>query len=269
MSSTVAKALTLLDYFSEDTPEVGLSELARRSGLDKATVHRMMGSMADAGIVEQRGDTRLYRLGPGLLRLARIREAAFPIASIVQPALEDLSARTGETAHASLISGRVLATIGICESHKGSRVSLKAGELLPFHSTASGLTAVAFASPELRNRVFGAPLVAKTRFTVTDLPTLQARIEIVRQTGFAEADQTNEEDVYGTAAPMFDRDGLACGAIAVATPSHRMSEQLRRQIIVETLEAARAVTTSTGGRLPKNHPDIVRRALVQLGIASD
>jgi DNA-binding IclR family transcriptional regulator len=229
----------------------------------------MMGSMADAGLVEQRGDTRLYRLGPGLLRLARIREAAYPVASIVQPALEALSAKTGETAHASLISGRALATIGICESHKGSRVSLMAGELLPFHSTASGLTAMAFASPELRNRVFSAPLVAKTRFTVTDLPTLQAKIENVRQTGFAEADQTNEEDVYGTAAPLFDRDGLACGAIAVATPSHRMSEQLRRQIIVAALDTARSVTAGTGGQLPKGHADVVARALAQLGIAPD
>ena len=83
MSSTVAKALTLLEYFSEIEPELGLSDLARRSRLDKATVHRMLSVMADAGLVEQRHDTKLYRLGAGVLRLARIREKAFPFASVL------------------------------------------------------------------------------------------------------------------------------------------------------------------------------------------
>ncbi|WP_417434381.1 IclR family transcriptional regulator [Hoeflea sp.] len=269
MSSTVAKALTLLDHFTENDPEIGLSDLARRSRLDKATVHRMLSAMADAGLVEQRHDTKLYRLGAGILRLARIREEAFPFTSVLQPELNQVARETGETAHASLISGRALATVGICDSSKANRVSLVAGEILPFHTTASGLATLAFGPEALSGRVLTGSLDGKTSFTLTDPEKLNARIETARQTGFGETDQTNEIDVYGIAAPFFDKTGLACGAIAVATPSHRMSEELRSQIIGAVFRAAEAVTKGTGGKLPGRYQEIVRTTLSSLTGAQD
>jgi DNA-binding IclR family transcriptional regulator len=247
----------LLEHFSEDEPELGLSELARRSGIDKAAVHRMLGSMAESGLVEQQSDSRLYRLGAGVLRLARVRETAFPISSIVQPILNDLSARTGETAHASLISGRALANIATCESKKGSRVSLIAGEVLPYHSTASGLATLAFGGEKLLQRVLTSRLEAKTRFTVTDNAELGARVEIVRKNGFSESDQTNEEDVHGIAAPVFDRTGAASGAVSVSTPSHRMTEDQRTLTIAAVLRAGFAITDGLGGQRPRTYANLV------------
>lgn len=258
MSSTVTKALMLLEHFSEDEPELGLSELARRSGIDKAAVHRMLGAMAESGLVEQQHDSRLYRLGAGVLRLARVRETAFPIGAIVQQILEALTAETGETSHASLISGRALANIATCESRKSSRVSLVAGEVLPYHSTASGLATLAFADGKLLTRVLAAPREARTRFTVTDAEDLRARVDAVRAVGYAESDQTNEEDVNGIAAPVFDRSGKASGAVSVSTPSHRMTEDHRRLAIAAVLRAAEAITAGMGGQRPRAYVDLVR-----------
>lgn len=250
MSSTVAKALSLLDYFSEQEPEIGLSELARRSGVDKATVHRMLTVMCDNGLLEKRGDAKLYRLGAGVLRLARVRETAFPVSSVFQQSIDVLSAETGETAHASLVSGRALATIGVSESNRGSRVSLVAGEILPMHSTASGLVVLAFSKPDFVDRILAEPLLAKTSRTIVDPSIVRARLHEVRLTGFAESDQTNEDDVYGIAVPVFDGDGAPSGAIAVATPAHRMTNDLRRQIIAALFHETEKLHFGTGGRAP-------------------
>ncbi|MFN3282048.1 MAG: IclR family transcriptional regulator [Tabrizicola sp.] len=247
MSSTVAKALSLLDYFSESEPEIGLSELARRSGVDKATVHRMLSVMCDHGLLEKRGDARLYRLGAGVLRLARVRETAFPVSAVFQQSLDALSAQIGETAHASLVSGRALATIGVSEASRGSRVSLVAGEILPFHSTASGLAVLAFSRPEVVDRVLAEPLTARTSRTPTDPGIIRARLQEVRLTGYAEADQTNEDDVYGIAMPVFDTDGTPAGAVAVAVPAHRMTNDLRRQIIAALFTESGKLTAGIGG----------------------
>lgn len=250
MSTTVAKALSLLDYFSEAEPEIGLSELARRSGIDKATVHRMLVVMCDQGLLEQRGGARLYRLGAGVLRLARVRETAFPVTSVYQHSLDAISAELGETAHASLISGRALATIGVSESSRGSRVSLVAGEILPMHSTASGLAFLAFSKVEFVDRVLSEPMKAKTSRTLTDGNVVRARLQEIQLTGYAEADQTNEDDVYGIAVPVFDLDGAPVGSIAVATPAHRMTNELRRQAIAALFREADKVNRGTGGRPP-------------------
>ena len=257
MSSTVAKALTLLEHFTEDEPELGLSELARRSGMDKSAVHRMLGSMAETGLVEQQTDSRLYRLGAGVLRLARVRETAFPIGSIVQPVLEALSERTKETAHASLISGRSLGNIGTCESKRGTRVSLIAGEVLPFHSTASGLAATAFGDAKILKRVLSHAREARTKFTITDAQQLEDKVATVRALGYSESDQSNEEDVHGIAAPVFDRTGKACGAVSVSTPSHRMTDEKRKLIISAVLRAGHMITVGLGGRIPRDYAERV------------
>jgi len=80
---TVDKAMNLLNYFSTEKPEYGLSELAREAGLDKATTLRIMVSLARHGFIEQHPETKKYRLGNSVLRLARIREATG--ADLVQP----------------------------------------------------------------------------------------------------------------------------------------------------------------------------------------
>jgi IclR family transcriptional regulator, acetate operon repressor len=215
--------------------------------------------MCDQGLLEQRGESRLYRLGAGVLRLARVRETAFPVSSVFQVSLDKLSAALGETAHASLISGRVLATIGVSESSRGSRVSLIAGEILPMHSTASGLAVLAYAKPEMLERVLKEPMLARTSRTITDAATLRARVQEVRATGFAECDQTNEDDVYGIAVPVFDVDGSVSGAIAVATPAHRMTQELRLQEITQLIAEARAVNFGTGGRPPADFTKAISR----------
>ena len=51
--TTVDKALSLLEYFSDLRPEIGLSEFARLSGFDKSAALRMLGALVRAGFVEQ------------------------------------------------------------------------------------------------------------------------------------------------------------------------------------------------------------------------
>ena len=257
MSSTVVKALSLLEYFSEIEPEIGLSDLARRSGIDKSAVHRMLGAMAETGLVEQQSDTKLYRLGAGVLRLARVRETAFPISSVVQTVLDNLTETTGETSHASLISGRSLGNVGTCESKRGNRVSLIAGEVLPFHSTASGLSVLAFGDEKLMRDTLSRQRESKTRYTLIDAEALKAKVDDIRSNGFSESDQTNEEDVHGLAAPVFDRTGLACGAVSVSTPSHRVTDASRQLSIRAVLRAARKITAGLGGRIPKHYENLV------------
>lgn len=259
MSTTVAKALALLDYFSEHEPEIGLSDLARRSGIDKATVHRMLAAMVTSGLVEQRSDSKLYRLGAGVLRLARVRETAFPITSILQGALEELTEKTGETTHASLISGLALATVGICESTRSNRVSLVAGELLPFHCTASGIATLAFAPAEFRTLALNSPMQAKTTQTITDVRKLKSIIATAEESGYAVADQTYEAEVYGIAVPLFDRSGEANGALAVATPTHRMTESLHSQIVAELFRATIKTSVELGGTIPPAYRKLASR----------
>ena len=172
MTIAVKRALSLLDLFSESAPEIGLSDAARLSGHDKATVHRLLNTLREAGLVEQNATSKLYRLGPAVLHLARMREATFPVIAVVQPLLDQLAETTGETTHCSLYTNNALAVIATRESKKANRVSMRGSETLPFHATASGLAFLAFAAPEVLGKALDLPLTRFTDDTITSQPAL-------------------------------------------------------------------------------------------------
>ncbi len=250
---TVEKALKLLDFFSDKVSEIGLSELARLSGIDKATVLRMLSDMAESGFVEQNPENKRWRLGAGILRLARLREASQPVTRVLTPILERLAAETGETAHVSLASGRDLANIGVAEPARANRVHIEPGLILPLHATASGVAFVAFTRPDLRERVLARKLPAITGTTPVTREALAALVATAGARGYATADQTFESEVYGIAVPIFGADGFASGALAVATPASRVTNDHVRGILAALAPAAAEATQGLGGRVPPQH----------------
>jgi DNA-binding IclR family transcriptional regulator len=244
--STIDKALALLTFFSERRPAIGLTELAGLARYDKATTRRMLLALFRCGFVEQDRTTREYRLGPALVQLARVREATFPIESVAQPVLRRLAQATGETAHFSLASAGALATMGLVESERAHRVRLDRGETLPLHATASGVAYLAFAPPDAL-AALDEPLRAYTAKTLTDAGKLRTRINTARREGWAVSRDGYEEGVFGLAAPVIGLDGFAIGAIAVAAPVSRVSNDIERRIRTAVVSAAREISRALGG----------------------
>ncbi|HJP21420.1 MAG TPA: IclR family transcriptional regulator [Alphaproteobacteria bacterium] len=250
MLGTVDKALKLLDFFSELYPAIGLSEMARLAGYDKATTRRLLLALERSGMVEQLLESRKYRLGVAPLRLARVRDATYPVADIVQPVLRRLVEETGETAHFSLASGGALATVGLEESPRASRVSLERGEVLPLHATASGIAYLAFSPAAVVEAVLAGPRQRHTEQTVTEPARLRDALAHVRHEGLCRSDHGYETEVAGVAAPVFDASGQAQGAVAVATPSFRMTAETEARIRISVRRAAVDLTRAFGAMPP-------------------
>ena len=255
MMRTVDKALRILNFFSIDAPEHGLSEMARLCGHDKATTLRLLATLARHGFVEQHPQTKKYRLGKSLLRFARIREASFPVTSVIQPVLERLAVSTGETAHASLASGRTLITIAFAEPQRSMRVHIDPSELLPYHATASGIAMLAYGDEDLAAAVLGGKLFPHTEHTIVTADGLRRQIAEARKRGFSVSARSFEVEVIGTAAPIFDWSGRACGTVAVASVAARMNAERKRQIAQDVLAAAIEVTRAMGA---EPHPSLLR-----------
>lgn len=252
---TVTKALNLLSFFTQNRHEIGLSDLTRLSGLNKATVYRLMGELQAAGFVEQVGPDRAYRLGPELLRLAALREAAVPILSVSRGILDRLCDATGETAHLSLLRGTQLVTLGHAYSPRhATRVMMDDAEILSFHGTASGLAVLAWADDAFVDAALAGPLTAHTTDTVTDPGAIRAMLDQVRADGIAESVGRFEADVHSHAAPVFGADQRPIGALAVAAPVARMTPAQRATIRAELRAAARDLTQRTGGFFPPEYP---------------
>lgn len=246
--STVSKALELLHLFTRAEPQAGLSDLARRAGLNKATCHRLLTDLATAGLVEQVGPAREYRLGPAVLRLAALREDSVPMQTAARPVLDTLAESTGETAHLSLlVAGRLRALAFAYSSRHATRVMMSDADDLPFHATASGLAVLGALDHATREAVLSAPLARLTPLTVTDPATVRAIAVAARAEGYAESIGGLETDVHSLAVPLFGPDASCLGALAVAAPASRMSPGM---VLPALMQAARTITTQWGGTVP-------------------
>ncbi|TIL30176.1 IclR family transcriptional regulator [Mesorhizobium sp.] len=245
---TIDKALFLLDFFLPDTPEWRLSDLARAAGMDKVTVMRILKSLAMKGIVEQHPETKKYRLGTAVLRLARIREACFPVVAVLQPVLDWLAAETGESTHACLFSGSSMTTIAIAEPNRATRVFVDPAQPLPVYATASGLTYLAHARDAVAEETLARlTLRAYAGHTPLDIGTVRASLKVVRERGYAISSRTFEEDTTGIAAPVFDWHGSVLATIAAACVASRLTKEVEARIVTAVRQAAADATRAMGG----------------------
>ena len=257
---STAKALTLLSHFSVTRPEIGLSQLCRIAGRDKATTYRHLQALETAGFVEQNPATKHYRLGPAVMQLAHVREATVPRKDGAKPALAALADATGETTHVTVLSGQTL--YGLCECdppRQGIRAVIDISTF-PLHATASGLCALAFGPASL----FETATTALEEYTATTPTTeqdLADLVEAIRNTGFGRANQSFAAEIQGLSAPVYDHSGQLAGAVAVACVAARFNADLEQTIKSELVIAARDITRNWGGKIPSQIEDLWARTL--------
>ncbi|MFD1942604.1 IclR family transcriptional regulator [Paradevosia shaoguanensis] len=246
--STVGKAITLLEAFEVQRPELGLTELAKIVGFDKATTRRLLLSLAAGGLIEQDESSRLYRLGPATVRFARIREAHFPFLESARSFVVALAEETGETAHLSEFDADFLTSTYVEESAQPNRISVSIGDRFPLHATASGIAYLAFTKPDYARTYLARKLDKHSPFTVTDPEKLFAMLDETRERGYSISDQGRAEGVFSVGAAVVDREGYAIGALSVASPLARVSEETAQRHGEAVLVAAQKISARLNGR---------------------
>jgi len=249
--SSATKTLALLEFFSPERPSIGLSQLCRLAKRDKATTYRHLQALEDAGFVEQNDQTRQYRLGPALLKLAQVRELTVPRKLGAQSALEGLSKAIGETAHVTVLSGSKVYPLVDRESQRHSTRAIVDLATFPLHATASGLCALAFGPDHLFDYAIDR-MEAYTPTTVVSPVALKASIDRVRALGFAHSNRGFERDVEGISAPLFGPGGQYAGAVSVACVATRFSDEIGHAIQDKLILASREITHNWGGFVPAN-----------------
>ena len=101
----IERAVAILNVFSSDEPELGVTEIAERVGLHKSTVHRFMVNLDAAGLVERNPRSGRYRLGLHIFELGGLVMQRMNLWDEALPFLEGLVRDTGETGHLAVLEG--------------------------------------------------------------------------------------------------------------------------------------------------------------------
>jgi DNA-binding IclR family transcriptional regulator len=245
--STVRNAARLLKVFRSRETDLGVSELARRLGLGKSTVHRLLTTLAAEGLIEQDPRTGGYRLGIVMFELGEAVRVHMDLHAAVGPVLAELRAQTGESSQVGVLDGHEVVYVDRLESAHSLRLFTETGRRVPVHCTSSGKVLLAHLPDAGREAVLrAAPLSAHTPHTITDPGRLHAELVKVRRRGWAEAVNEREVGVASVAAPVRDAAGQVVAAISIGVPLARCSVLALRRLAPTITEAAEAASRRLG-----------------------
>ena len=97
-SSVIDHALAVLRCFSPEEPLLGVTDIAHRGGLHKSSVSRILATLENSDLVERDERSRRFRLGLGLITVSGPLLATLDVRRAAYAHLQELTARTGETA---------------------------------------------------------------------------------------------------------------------------------------------------------------------------
>ncbi|WP_170763890.1 IclR family transcriptional regulator [Ruegeria lacuscaerulensis] len=252
---TALNALKMLEYFSSSQPYIGLSQIARLSGLNKATALRHLRALEEFGLIEQNPQSKSYTIGPAALRLAALREIAKPGLEGARQKMQEAMQAVGESLHLTLLEKDDLQTALVVEATQHVvRVSLDPSETIPINATASGLCMLTFGPSFLRERLDSDTLTRFTDQTLTEPDAIRQRIAQISRAGWANSKGSYEDGVFGFAAPIFGIDQIAIGTIAIAVPEARATDERRSLLLTSLFNLSKELTANFGGQMPDTYP---------------
>lgn len=216
--SALQRAFAILSAFDSDDESVKLSELARRTDLPKATVHRFLQQLGELNLVERTATG--YRLGLRLFELGMRQPVSRDLRAAL-PILGDLRDATHETVHLAVLDEAQVLYIEKLVGHTGPPLASRVGGRLPAHCTAVGKALLAFGPKDVTAEVLRSPLKRMTPRTMVLPGPLSRELAKIRREGVAFEYEESAQGIVCAACPIMGPDGVAIAAISVAGWSHR------------------------------------------------
>lgn len=220
--TALASGLEVIQAFDDDTPRMTLSEVAAKTGMNRARARRFLLTLHALGYV--RKQQRHFELTPKVLQLGYSYLSANQYRAVIQQYLEDITTEIGESSSLGVLDGDEVTYV--CRSsarHRLMAITLSVGTRLPAAYTSMGRVLLAqLPDDELDAYLERVTLSAHTERSITDKAQLRHCIEQVRQQGYSIVDQELDPGLRSLAVPAFDANGTLLGAINVSTNAARI-----------------------------------------------
>jgi DNA-binding IclR family transcriptional regulator len=250
MLQTVQKIGPVLDLFTIDRPEWGVSEVAEAIGVPRSSAHALLSSLVETGLLQCRTRGR-YRIGWRIVELSETLRGTVDVRSASAPVLQDLVDRFGETSHLAVMERyKVLYVDKIIGNHVVNVTGARIGAQLDAHCSAVGKVLLAHRDPEeIRRFVTDKPLRRLTPSTITNPRALAQELDTVRTAGCAFDLGEAVAEVHCVAAPVRDDLGAVVAAISMTVPASRFAparNEFKRAVVAAASEVSKRIAAAAG-----------------------
>lgn len=238
-------ARTTLDVFeavAEHQP-VGVSDLARRLKLTKATAQRCLLTLRNAGWIRaQNGSATKWVITAKSFSLGRQALASGQLRDVVLPIMVKLQEATRESIYLMIEDGRDCIGIERIEGSLPVRFFIPIGERVKLHAASSGKTFLAYYSEPALDAYIEAGLERVTPQTIRDPRELRRQLALIKKRGWSMSIDEFADGTSAVAAPILDRQDRPVASIVIALPTNRFPKRLHARyaaLVVDAVKEAR------------------------------
>lgn len=243
--AAVDEALNLLGLIAR-APDLGVTELAKRSGNTKARTFRLLATLEVRGLVHKHTEAATYRLGYQMLALGIAAQEQVSLVRVAQQAMRDLGEQCNENLHLRVRDGLESVAIARWESSHSVRVHTEIGSRTPLHAGASSKLLLAHAPAEVRDALFAAERERFTAQTLVSRPKLLQEVGRILEQGYATSFGERSVDAVAVAVPVRDVSGNVIAALGVSMPSSRAPENKIKTFVSQLQKAAGDISAKLG-----------------------
>ena len=238
------RGLRILAEFSRREPTLTAPELARRLGVPRSTIFRLLVTLENMGFLERTADGRAHRLGLAVLRLGFEVLGSLDIVELGRPVLERVRDATGMGASLVVRDGRDVVYVLRAASASPFSSAVTVGTRLPAHATVMGHALLSeLTLSELRKLYPEPKLESRSARTPASADELFELAQQVRQRGHVVADAFFEAHISTVAAPVHGEQGRVVAAIGVTVPGGRIADEQRAALVAQVRGAAVELST--------------------------
>ncbi len=221
--TSLARGLIVIQAFTQQSPQMTISQLSIKTGLSRAAVRRCLYTLAKLGFAGAEDGSR-YSLRPRMLSLSHTYTTSNTLSSAAQPILERMSAALHESFSVATLDGEDIVYIARTQVNRVMAVDLHIGSRLPAYCTSMGRILLAYLPAEqLEQYLAKVNLVPHTNRTITSVEKLRLALRNIRRNGYAICDQEYEVGLRSLAVPVYSSSGRVVATLNLSGNAPRLS----------------------------------------------
>jgi IclR family transcriptional regulator, pca regulon regulatory protein len=221
--TSLARGLIVIQAFTQQSPQMTISQLSIKTGLSRAAVRRCLYTLTKLGFAGAEDGSR-YSLRPRMLTLSHTYTTSNTLSSAAQPILERMSAALRESFSVATLDGEDIVYIARTQVNRVMAVDLHIGSRLPAYCTSMGRVLLAYLpADQLENYLAKVVLTPHTTRTVNSIEKLRLALRNVRRNGYAICDQEYEVGLRSLAVPVYSSTGRVVATVNLSGNAPRLS----------------------------------------------
>lgn len=242
--ASLARGLEVICAFTKTRPKMTLSDIARSTGMNRATVRRLLLTLVREGYADK--DDKLFYLKPKVLKLGHSAVSSMSMLDAMQPVMNELAEKLHESVFAAVLAGDEVFYVARASADRLINVGITVGKRAPAFAVSTGRILLAFEPEEVRERYLDNVRLEKlTPNTVTSKVRLRALLEEARASGYSIVDQEMEAGLGAISVPVRNGEGRVIAALNVCCPSSRSTIQdMQRHILPQMIAASQRISAA-------------------------